>query len=110
VHWPDGKSFKRLASTFGDEVVANQEELRRVFDGAVVRRDAILAGHPAAPYVVQIRNYANQPIGVLEVIKNTTAYEAAAASSQWHLVIGTINFWLVLCYWHACSGGACRGR
>ena len=90
VHWSDGHSFKRLSSTFGDEAVASQDELRRVFDGAVVTRDATLGGHPAALYVGQVKNYAGQPIGVLEVIKDTTAYEAAAASSQWRLVIGTL--------------------
>jgi len=90
VHWSDGHSFRRLSSTFGDEVIASQDELRRVFDGAVVHRDATLAGHPAALYVGQIKNYAGQPIAVLEVIKDTTAYEAAAASSQRHLVMGTI--------------------
>ncbi len=90
VHWSDGHSFKRLSSTFGDEVVASQDELRRVFDGAVVHRDATLAGHPAALYVGQIKNYAGQPIGVLEVIKDTTAYEAAAASAQRNLILATL--------------------
>ncbi|MGA7805796.1 methyl-accepting chemotaxis protein [Bradyrhizobium sp.] len=90
VHWTDGHSFKKLSSTFGDDVVATPDELRRVFDGAVVTRDATLAGHPAALYVGQIKNYAGQPVGVLEVIKDTTAYEAAAAGAQRRLVIGTI--------------------
>jgi methyl-accepting chemotaxis protein len=77
VHWTDGHSFKRLSSTFGDEVVANQEELRRVFDGAVVHRDAVLAGHPAALYLGQIKNYAGQPISVMvastQLKRNATA-------------------------------------
>jgi methyl-accepting chemotaxis protein len=90
VNWFDGHSFKRFSSTFGDQPVATQDELKRVLDGAVVHRDATLAGHPAALYVGQIKNYAGQPIGVLEVVKDTTAYEAAAASSQWRLVMGTI--------------------
>jgi methyl-accepting chemotaxis protein len=90
VQWYDGHSFKRFSSTFGDEVAATQDELKRVLDGAVVSRDAMLAGHPAALYVGQIKNYAGQPVAVLEVIKDTTAYEAAAASSQRRLIMGTI--------------------
>ena len=89
VHWYDGKSFKTLSSTFGDHVVATEAELKSVLDGATLHRDANLDGHPAALYVGQIRNYAGAPIAVLEVVKDTTAYEAATASSQRNLMIGT---------------------
>jgi methyl-accepting chemotaxis protein len=89
VHWYDGKSFKTLSSTFGDRVMATQDELKSVLDGATLHRDANLDGHPAALYVGQIRNYAGAPIAVLEVVKDTTAYEAATASSQRNLMIGT---------------------
>ena len=86
----DGKDFKKLSSTFGDEVVATTGELKGVFDGQPLRRDAAIGGRPAALYLGQIRNYAGQPVGILEVIKDTTEYEAAAASSQRNLILGTI--------------------
>jgi methyl-accepting chemotaxis protein len=86
----DGKEFKKLSSTFGDTVLASPAELRSVFDGATLHRDATLGGHPAALYVGQIKNYAGQPVAVLEVIKDTTEYEAAAASSQRTLILGTL--------------------
>jgi methyl-accepting chemotaxis protein len=89
VHWFDGKAFKTLSSTFGDGVVATQDELKGVLDGATLQRDATFGGHAAALYVGQIKNYAGQPIAVLEVIKDTTEYEAAAASSQRNLLLGT---------------------
>jgi methyl-accepting chemotaxis protein len=89
VHSFDGKSFNRLSSTFGDSVVATADELKGVIDGQPLRRDAALDGHPAAVYVGQIRNYAGQPVGVIEIIKDTTEYEAAAASSQRNLMLGT---------------------
>src|SRR5665213_3828014 len=79
VHWSDGKTFKKLSSTF-DQAVATQDELKRVFDGAALHREATLDGHPAALYLGQIKNYAGQPVAVLEVIKDTTEYEAAASS------------------------------
>ena len=89
VHWFDGKSFRKLSSTFGDGVVATQDELKSVFDGAALRREANFDGHPAALYLGQIKNFAGQPVAVLEVIKDTTEYEAAASSSQRNLMIGT---------------------
>jgi methyl-accepting chemotaxis protein len=90
VHSFDGKAFKRLSSTFGDDVVATQDELKGVIDGPPLRRDAALGDHPAALYVGQIKNYAGQPVGVIEIIKDTTEYDAVAASSRRNLILGTI--------------------
>jgi methyl-accepting chemotaxis protein len=90
VHWFDGKAFKTLSSTFGDGVVATQDELKSVFDGGTLRRDASLNGHSAALYLGQIKNYAGQPVAVIELVKDTTEYEAVAASSQRHLIFGTL--------------------
>jgi methyl-accepting chemotaxis protein len=90
VHGFDGKAFTKLSSTFGDTVVATQDELKSVFNGAALHREATFGGHPAALYVGQIKNYAGQPVAVIEVIKDTTEYEAAAASSQRNLILGTI--------------------
>src|SRR5512140_916409 len=86
----DGKEFKRLSSTFGDAVVATPDELKSVFNGAALHRDASFGGHPAALYVGQIRNYAGRPIAVIEVIKDTTEYEAVATQAQLHLLLGTL--------------------
>src|SRR4029453_11959442 len=90
VYSYDGKDFKKLSSTFGDGVVTSADELKGVFGGAALRRDAPLAGRPAAVYLGQIKNYAGQPVGILEIIKDTTEYEAAAASSQRSLILGTV--------------------
>src|ERR1035437_3665478 len=90
VHGFDGKAFTKLSSTFGDTVVATQDELKSVFNGAALHREATFGGHPAALYVGQIKNYAGQPVAVIEVIKDTTEHEAAAASSQRNLILGTI--------------------
>jgi len=90
VHRFDGKAFVRIASTLGDSSDVTQDELRSVFDGGHLRRDASLNGHPAALYLGQIRNYAGQAVAVIELVKDTTEYEAASASSQRNLVLGTI--------------------
>ena len=47
VYSYDGKDFKKLSSTFGDEVVATTGELKGVFDGQPLRRDATINGRPA---------------------------------------------------------------
>jgi methyl-accepting chemotaxis protein len=90
VHWFDGKAFKKLSSTFGDSVVATQDELKRAFDGTPLRREATLGGHPAALYLGQIKNYAGEPVAVIEVIKDTAEYESAATRAQLHLLLGTL--------------------
>jgi methyl-accepting chemotaxis protein len=41
-------------------------------------------------YLGQIKNYAGQPVAVIELVKDTTEYEAASARSQRTLIIGTI--------------------
>jgi methyl-accepting chemotaxis protein len=89
VHSFDGKAFKKLSSTFGDSVVATQDELKAVMDGTALRREATLDGHSAALYLGQIKNYAGQPVAAIEIIKDTTEYEAAAATSQRNLILGT---------------------
>jgi len=78
--------------------------------GAALRRDATLNGHPAALYLGQIKNYAGQPVAVIELVKDTTEYEAAAASSQRSLILGTLAIWPAPPCWRSCSAAACRGR
>jgi methyl-accepting chemotaxis protein len=90
VHWFDGKAFKKLSSTFGDGVVATEGELKSVFEGATLHREATIGGHAAALYVGQVKNYAGKPIAVIEVIKDTTEYEAAATRAQQALLLGTV--------------------
>jgi methyl-accepting chemotaxis protein len=90
VHSFDGTAFKKLSSTFGETVIASQEELKAVMNGGALQRDATLDGHPAALFLGQIRNYAGQPVAVIEIIKDTTEYDAAAATSQRNLILGTV--------------------
>jgi methyl-accepting chemotaxis protein len=86
----DGTTFSTLASTFGDRSVATQDELREAFEGKDLRRDAAFGGHAGALYVGQIKDHAGRPVAVIQLIKDTTAYEAAAASAERVLVAGTV--------------------
>ncbi len=95
VHRVDGEGFVTIGSTLTEKSLASQDELKRVFDGAALRRDTMLAGHPVALYLGQIKNYAGQPVAVIELVKDTTEYEAASASSQRTQILGTIVILLV---------------
>jgi len=90
VHHYDGKTFTTVASTFGTEVVATADEMAEVLKNGTLRRAATLGGRPAALYLAQIKNYAGQPIAVIQLIKDTTAYEAAMRDAQRDLTLGTI--------------------
>jgi methyl-accepting chemotaxis protein len=95
IHSFDGTSFKTLASTLSDRGLASQVELKSALDGLALRRDAVLDGHPAAIYLGQIKNYAGKPMAVIELIKDTTEYEAAAASAQRNQLLGTVIILIV---------------
>ena len=91
VHRFDGKEFMTLAATFAARTTASPDELKRVYDGEVLRHDVAVDGHPAAAYLAQIKNFAGQPVAVLELVKDTTQYEAAAASARRSLVLATLG-------------------
>jgi methyl-accepting chemotaxis protein len=95
VHWLDGGAFKTLTSTFGDTVVATDDELKSVLDGATIRRDVTLNGHPGALYLGAIKNYAGQPVAAIELIKDTTAYELAASGAERALILGTVTILVI---------------
>jgi methyl-accepting chemotaxis protein len=83
-------NFTTLASTFGDAEVPKPEDLKSAFDGKMIRADITFAGHPAARYMGQISNYAGEPLAVLEIVKDTTEYEAGAALARRDLILGTM--------------------
>jgi methyl-accepting chemotaxis protein len=89
VHGYDGNSLIKLASTFGNEAIATSDELKRVYDGQPsISRETTLDGRPVAVYAGQIKNYVGQPVAVLEIVKDVTQYEAAAASANHTLLLG----------------------
>ncbi|WFU72208.1 methyl-accepting chemotaxis protein [Bradyrhizobium sp. CB2312] len=89
VYSVDGKNLNKLSSTF-ETAVAKPDELKAAIDGAPLLREAELDGHPVAVYAGPIKNYAGQPVGVLEIIKDTTEYEAAFSAAERNLILGTV--------------------
>ena len=111
VHSFDGTRFHTLASTFGDIGVATPEELKAALDGAELRRDATFGGHPAAVWLGRIKNYSGQPVAVLELIKDTTQYDAVAAGALRNLLLATTTILGVWRFaWPCCLDAACRAR
>jgi methyl-accepting chemotaxis protein len=89
LHSFDGTRFRTLASTIGDTGVATPEELKAALDGVELRRDATFGGHPAAVWLGRIKNYSGQPVAVLELIKDTTQYDAVAFGALRNLLLAT---------------------
>ena len=87
IHGFDGTGFKTFASTFAEQTTATPDELKRAFSGERVRRDAMIGGHAAAVMLGLIKNYAGEPIAVLELAKDTTAFAASTAAALRHLMI-----------------------
>jgi methyl-accepting chemotaxis protein len=90
VYSVDGKNLNKLSSTFGENAVAKPDELKAAVDGTPLLREAELDGHPVAVYAGPIKNYAGAPVGVLEIIKDTTEYEAAFSAAERNLILGTV--------------------
>lgn len=90
VYSLDGKNLNKLSSTFGSTVVTTTDQLKSAIDGTAVRHEAELDGHPVEVYAGPIKNYAGAPVGVVEIIKDTTEYEAAFATAERHLILGTV--------------------
>jgi methyl-accepting chemotaxis protein len=90
VHVLRDNAFTTIGSTFAAGALATQAELRSALEGASVRRDVVLDGHRAVLTLGQIRNYAGTPVAVVELIKDTTEYEAAAAAARRDLILGTV--------------------
>ena len=90
VHRFDGKAFANIGSTFAEKSLVSESELKNAFEGGALHREATHEGHPVALYLGQIKNYAGQPVAVIELVKDITEYEAASARSQRTLILGTI--------------------
>jgi len=82
----DGKTFKTLVSTWDGASAATEDELRSALAGTPLRHDVVTGGHPAALYVGLVKNYSNEPIAVLEVLKDTTQYEAETTRARRNLI------------------------
>jgi methyl-accepting chemotaxis protein len=85
----DGK-FNTLANTLGSQHAAQQEDLDRVLHGGSLRQDIELAGHPASLVLGQIKNYAGEPIAVLELVKDTSVLVGKITAARDTMILMTL--------------------
>ena len=90
VHTPDGAAFKRLASTFAEGSAATEDEILGAFAGKTLIRDTQIGGHPATVLVGQVRDYSGKPVGVLQLVKDTTEFQTIARTARRDLMAGTV--------------------
>jgi methyl-accepting chemotaxis protein len=92
VHTPDSGTglFKRLAATFSEGSVATEAEIQSAFAGRSVIRDTQIGGHPATVLIGQVRDYSGKPVAVLQLVKDTTEFQAAASTARRDLLAGTV--------------------
>ena len=95
IHAFEGQSFTTLASTFAERTTASPEEIRNALAGVPLRREAQIGGRSAAIYLGQIKNYAGEPVAVLEIVKNTALYEVARSAAMRNLMLSTAAILLI---------------
>jgi methyl-accepting chemotaxis protein len=82
VHRLDGQQFSTLSSTFAEKTTASPDELKRAWDGAVVEREGAISGNHVASYLGVVKNFAGEPVAVLELVKNMSAFDALASQAR----------------------------
>ncbi|HZE45940.1 MAG TPA: cache domain-containing protein, partial [Xanthobacteraceae bacterium] len=87
IHSFDGQKFATAASTFAEQTAASPEDLQSAFAGTAVNRESEIGGRPVAVRLGLIRNYAGEPFAVLELVKDTTQYQAARTNTLRSLVL-----------------------
>src|SRR5712672_3237057 len=87
IHSFDGQKFATAASTFAEQTAASSEDLQSAFAGTAVNRESEIGGRPVAVRLGLIRNYAGEPFAVLELVRDTTQYQAARTNALRSLVL-----------------------
>ncbi len=87
IHSFDGQKFATAASTFAEQTAASPEDLQSAFAGTAVNRESEIGGRPVAVRLGLIRNYAGEPFAVLELVRDTTQYQAARTNALRSLVL-----------------------
>ncbi|WP_213769792.1 methyl-accepting chemotaxis protein [Bradyrhizobium sp. dw_78] len=85
----EGGTFKTLGSSIEGNTLATPEETRQAFDGATILRRTVMAGKPVAMYLGQLKNFAGEPIAVIELVKDISSFVDSEASTRWYLIVAT---------------------
>ncbi|QQP89338.1 HAMP domain-containing protein [Skermanella sp. TT6] len=89
VHRLQGDAFATLGSSLAGKTLATPEELAAALGGADMLRRTELDGHPVALYLGQLKNFAGEPVAVVELVKNISGFVAVETGTRWYLGTAT---------------------
>jgi len=95
IHRFDGQQFTTLSSTFAEKTTATPDELKRAWEGGEVERNATLGDQHVATRLGVIKNFAGEPVAVLELVKNMSAFDALSSQARTHVLLGTLAILVV---------------
>jgi methyl-accepting chemotaxis protein len=95
IHAYNGKSFATLISTLPDKTLGSDADYQTALAGKPVIRRAQLAGAAVAVYYGQLRNFSDQPIGVVEIVKNIDGFVALTDSTRIFLIVATLGVLMI---------------
>ncbi len=102
IHQLGGDAVKTLASTI-DSPQPSRESMQRVLGGETVIQSGELSGRPVATTLGPIKSFSGDPIAVVEIVRDASAYrDLARSSAAWLaggalaavIVAGLIAAWL----------------
>ncbi|WP_455184609.1 methyl-accepting chemotaxis protein [Azospirillum palustre] len=90
LHQFDGKQFATVATTMAERTTASPDQLKRALNGTAMEWHGSLGGQPVGSYLGQIKNYSGDVVGLLEIVKDTTAIDEMATTSIRRMLFGTL--------------------
>lgn len=94
IHQIDGNASKTLASTTRT-AAPNEALLKRALGGEMVFQTGQQDGHPTATTFGPIKNYSGEPVAVVEITRDTSAFGDLATRSELWLAGGTVAVVLI---------------
>ncbi|MGF7212056.1 methyl-accepting chemotaxis protein [Skermanella aerolata] len=89
VHRLQDDQFKTLGSSLSDKSLATPEEMKLALDGTVVLRRTEFEGHPVALYLGQLKNFAGEPVAIIELVKDISSFTAVETGTFRYLMTAT---------------------
>jgi methyl-accepting chemotaxis protein len=89
IHQINTNTTKTLASTV-KAATPTEATLKRALGGEMIFQTGEQDGHPTATTFGPIKNYSGEPVAVIEIVRDTSAYRDLAYRSEMWLAGGTI--------------------
>ncbi|KQW22554.1 chemotaxis protein [Afipia sp. Root123D2] len=89
IHQISDNAVKTLASTT-NAAQPSLDTIKRALAGETIFTEAEAAGHPTSTTYGQIKSFSGQPIAVIEIVRDTSAYSELARTSAMWLAAGAV--------------------